>query len=255
MSRIIKAAELKVLVTDDTDTVIPVQFDQARPESSSGNTILDGSNLIADAKRQAQEIVTQAQEEAELLMEKARRLLEESEAELETLRLKTKEAAYAEGYQEGLQDGEDKALEKAKDLLDLLERTVDEGVRQRASGLAALEEDFLKLSLLLADKVVRKSVEDDLSWLGPVIREAIYALGTVNEIMVYISPMDYSLVQEQEERLQAGLRTKIVFQVDPTLQQGGCLIESENGLIDARLEQRLGKLGRGLMEVLYDESK
>ena len=248
MSRIIKAAELKVLVTDDADTVIPVQFTQQEATDMPGNTILDGSNVIADAKRKAQEIVARAQEEARLLMQ-------EAEEELETLRLKTKEGAYAEGYQEGLIDGENKALEQARELLDLLQRTIDEAVRRRASGLAALEEDFLKLSLLLADKIVRNTVDDDVSWLGPIIRDSLFALGTVNEIVVYLSPVDYSLIQDHEESLQVGQRTNIIFQVDPSLSQGGCMIESENGLIDARLEERLGKLGKGLMEVLYHESK
>jgi flagellar assembly protein FliH len=204
--------------------------------------------MIGDARRKAEEIVKAAEERAQ-----GRR--EEVEEELESLRLKTKEEAYAQGYQEGLVDGEEKALQQAKDLLDLLRTTVDEGVRLRANGLAALEEDFLKLSLLLADKLVRKTIEDDISWLGPIIRDALYSLGTVSEIVVFVSPMDYSLIQEREGSLQAGLRTKIVFQTDPALNQGGCLIESENGLIDARLEQRLGKLGRSLMEVLYYENK
>ena len=203
--------------------------------------------MIGDAKRKAEEIIQNAEEQADLRRQ-------EAEAELETLRLKTKEEAYAEGYQEGLVDGEEKALKQAQDFLDLLQKTIDEGVRQRASGLASLEEDVLKLSLLLADKIVRKTIENDASWIGPIIQDALYSLGTVNEIVVYISPMDYSLVQEHEERLQVGLRTKIVFQADPSLSQGGCLIESENGLIDARLEQRLGKLGKRLLEVLYHEN-
>jgi len=248
LSKVIKAAELKILVTDHTDTVIPVNLAERRLTSPPGDTILDGSNMIGDARRKAEEIVKTAEEQAQ-----GRR--QEVEEELESLRLKTKEEAYAQGYEEGLADGEEKALQQAKDLLDLLRTTVDEGVRLRANGLAALEEDFLKLSLLLADKIVRKTIEDDISWLGPIIRDALYSLGTVSEIIVFVSPMDYSLVQEQEGSLQAGLRTKIVFQTDPALNQGGCLIESENGLIDARLEQRLGKLGRGLMEVLYHENK
>ncbi len=246
MSRIIKAADLKVLVTDDTDTVIPAISVEGNSPSPSGGTILDGSNLIGDAKRQAEDIVRQAEEEAQLRLYKV-------EEELETLRLKTKEEGYAQGYEEGLVDGQEKALQEAQGLLELFQNTVEEGVRLRASGLAALEEDVLKLSLLLADKIVRKTIADDISWLEPMINDALQSLGTVHEIVVYVNPIDYSLIKEQEDRLHVTTRTKVIFQQDPGLSQGGCLIESENGLIDARLEQRLGKLGKSLMEVLYDE--
>ena len=247
MSRIIKAAELKVLVTDDTDTVIPaILVERDSPRASEG-TILEGSNLIDDAKRQAEEIVRQAEEEAQ-------RRLHNVEEELDALRLKTKEEGYAQGYEEGLVEGQEKALQEAQGLLELFQNTVEEAVRLRASGLAALEEDFLKLSLLLADKIVRKTIVEDISWLEPMIKDALQSLGTVQEIVVYLSSMDYSLVKEEEERLHVAARTKVIFQQDPTLGPGGCLIESENGLIDARLEQRLGKIGKSLMEVLYDEN-
>lgn len=248
MSRIIKAAELKVLVTDSTDTIIPARVVEGSSLGTRGHTILDGSNVIGDAKRKAEEIITQAQEEAE-------QCLHNAERELEALRLRTKEEGYAQGYQEGLEDGAKKAREEAGYLLGVLEKTVEEGVRLRTSGLAALEDDILKLSLLLADKVVRKTVEDDISWLDLIIKEALQSLGTLDAITVYVSPMDYSLVKESEGDVEGSRKTKISFEPDPTISQGGCLIESVNGLIDARLERRLGRLGRRLTEVLYDEKR
>ncbi len=248
MSKIIKAAELKVLVTSDTDTVIPTLTPIKNNTSvSTGGTILDGSNLIKDAKKQAEVIVLQADEEA-------RRILNGAEEELETLRLKTKEEGYAAGYEEGVLDGREKALQEAKSLLDSLNDIVQEGIRIRESNLTAMEDDFLKLSLLLADKIVRKTIKDDISWLEPITKEALRQLGTVEEVVIYLSPMDYSLVKEHEDELLVGVRAKISFERDPALSQGGCLIESENGLIDARLERRLGKLGHHLMEVLYHEN-
>lgn len=249
MSRIIKAAELKVLVTEPGDTVIPAVFEgNSLGTDGKGNTILNGSNVIGDAKRQAESIIVQAQEEAELCLQRA-------EKELETLRLKIKEEGYAQGYEEGFQDGAEKARQDADYLLGLLEKTVEEGVRLRTSSLAALEDDVLKLSLLLADKIVRKTVEDDISWLEPIIKEALQSLGTIDEVTVYVSPLDFSLLKELEDSIQVSKRTKVSFEPDPNLNQGGCLIESENGLIDARLERRLGRLGWRLMEVLYDEKK
>lgn len=251
MSKIIKAADLKVLVVNESQTVIPAipksSNTSLSEKNSSGGTILDASNLLEDAQRKADEIVAQATEQAELKREQL-------ENELETIRLQAKESGFAEGYEEGLVEGRNKALQDAGELLELLETVVDEGVKLRASNLAALEDDFLKLSLLLADKIVRKTVENDITWLKPIIKDALASLGQVDEVVVLLNSFDYSLLQDYGEELQLGTRTKLVFDQDPSITQGGCLIESENGLIDARLESRLGKLAHHLLEVLYYEN-
>jgi flagellar assembly protein FliH len=207
---------------------------------------LEATNLIEDAQAKAADILARAEEEAH-------QRLQQAEAEVETLRLRAKEAGFAEGYEEGLEEGRQKALAKASDLLSLLESTVEEAVRLRAASLRALEDDFLKLSVFLADKVIRKAVEADISWLKPIIKEALEVLGTVDQMVVLLNPVDYALLQNYQQDLSL-TRTKLVFEQDPSITQGGCLIESETGLIDARLERRLGKLAHHLMEVLYDEN-
>lgn len=251
MSKIIKAADLKVLVVNESQTVIPAIPKSSNASLSEKNgsegTILDASNLLEDAQRKADEIVAQATEQAELKREQL-------ENELETIRLQAKESGFAEGYEEGLVEGRNKALQDAGELLELLESVVAEGVKLRASNLAALEDDFLKLSLLLADKIVRKTVENDITWLKPIIKDALASLGQVDEVVVLLNSLDYSLLQDYGEELQVGTRTKLVFEQDPSITQGGCLIESDSGLIDARLESRLGKLAHHLLEVLYYEN-
>ncbi|HHW71621.1 MAG TPA: hypothetical protein GX393_00145 [Firmicutes bacterium] len=248
MSRIIKAAELKVLVTSEEQIVIPaIPSEKEGTEGfAKGATILEATNLIEDAQAKAADILARAEEEAH-------QRLQQAEAEVETLRLRAKEAGFAEGYEEGLEEGRQKALAKASDLLSLLESTVEEAVRLRAASLRALEDDFLKLSVFLADKVIRKAVEADISWLKPIIKEALEVLGTVDQMVVLLNPVDYALLQNYQQDLSL-TRTKLVFEQDPSITQGGCLIESETGLIDARLERRLGKLAHHLMEVLYDEN-
>lgn len=248
MSRIIKAAELKVLVTSEEQIVIPaIPSEKEGTEGfAKGATILEATNLIEDAQAKAADILARAEEEAH-------QRLQQAEAEVETLRLRAKEAGFAEGYEEGLEEGRQKALAKASDLLSLLESTVEEAVRLRAASLRALEDDFLKLGVFLADKVIRKAVEADISWLKPIIKEALEVLGTVDQMVVLLNPVDYALLQNYQQDLSL-TRTKLVFEQDPSITQGGCLIESETGLIDARLERRLGKLAHHLMEVLYDEN-
>ena len=247
MSKIIKAAELKVLLTEDAQAVIPF-IPTERADTAAfvkGETILEGANLLQDARAKAQELFEEAEREAQ-----AR--LEQVQQEVDSIRLQAKEAGFAQGYRK-VGGGRQKALEKAADLLKLLQSTVEEAVRLRAASLQALEDDFLKLSIFLADKVIRKEVETDISWLKPMVKEALEVLGSVEQVVVLLNPVDYALLQNYRQDLELSSRAELVFQQDASITPGGCLIETETGLIDARLERRLGKLAHHLLEVLYDE--
>ena len=247
MSKVIKAAELQVLIPNETQTVIPILSNHdAEDHGKTSGVVLQSTNLLQEAREMAADILAQAQKEAEEL----RRELDE---ELETIRLQAKEAGYEEGYQEGLLDGKEQALQNAGGLLSLLQATVDEGVRIRTNSLKALEDDFLKFSLLLADKIVKKNISEDVSWLTPIVKDALRSLGTVEQILVRLNPLDYALIQENGEGLHLATRVKLRFESDSIVSPGGCLIESENGLIDARLEKRLGKIAQQLVDVLYHE--
>lgn len=111
MSKIIKAAELKVLLTEDAQAVIPF-IPTERADTAAfvkGETILEGANLLQDARAKAQELLEEAEREAQ-----AR--LEQVQQEVDSIRLQAKEAGFAQGYQEGLEEGRQKALEKAANL-------------------------------------------------------------------------------------------------------------------------------------------
>lgn len=246
MSKIIKAAELKVLIPNEEQTIIRSVHPTETESPPTEGTILDGSNLLKDAQKKAKALISQAKDEAEQLLAAAKE-------EMEALHLRAQEEGYQRGQKEGQEAGRQEVLTESLALIELLEQTVEEAVQIRASSLAALEDDFLKLSLLLADKIVRKTVKDDLAWLAPIIKDALDSLGTVEKIMVHLNPVDYAVVSGNAGDLNLHTRTRLQFESDPAIAQGGCLIEAENGRIDARLEKRLGKIAQRLMEVLYDE--
>ena len=90
MSRIIKAAELKVLVTSEEQIVIPaIPSEKEGTEGfAKGATILEATNLIEDAQAKAADILARAEEEAH-------ERLQQAEAEVDALRLRAKDSCFA----------------------------------------------------------------------------------------------------------------------------------------------------------------
>ncbi len=254
MCKIIKAADLKVLVPEESTEVIrPVVQPESPGEEqkfeavAQEGTILEASDLIAQAKAKAAEIIAAAEEQAATLRAQA-------EEEAAQLRKQAESHGYEEGYKTGFEEGNARADEEAARLLNLLQQLVDQAAADRASALARLEEDFLKLSLILAEKIVRKTIDEDPTWLAAVIEEACKRLGTVDECIIHLNPEDYAVLKAEEFRLSGAGVERITFRPDPSLQPGGCVIETDGGTVDASLEKRLGKLAHHLLEVMYDGS-
>lgn len=254
MSKIIKAAELKVLISEDSEAVIrPVlEPSEDRAEEAAFDaslregTILEAKDIIEQAQAKAEDILNAAEAEVEELWERAKK-------ELEELRVQAQSEGYQAGYETGYEEGQKQADAETTRLISILKQTVETALQDRAAALARLEQDFLKLSLILAEKIVKKAIHEDPAWLRPVIEEAYSRLGAVNECTIRLNPDDYQVIKEEELRLQRTGTELVRFQPDPAVSPGGCIIEADTGTIDAGLEKRLGKLARHLMDVLYHE--
>jgi flagellar assembly protein FliH len=65
-----------------------------------------------------------------------------------------------------------------------------------------------------------------------------------NSVTLRVHPEDLRLLEGARERLTAeGISgTPIDFKADSTIGRGGCLIDTESGLLDARLDSQLERL-------------
>lgn len=121
-------------------------------------------------------------------------------------------------------------------------------------GPVALAERFapavVTLALEVARKLVRREVECDPSLLLSWVRDAAERLHGAGELVVRVNPQDLELLRSSGVELdRAGPRVRWI--ADPRV-DGGCVVESEAGAVDATmttqlrsLRERLGEVGGG----------
>jgi flagellar assembly protein FliH len=148
-----------------------------------------------------------------------------------------RQAGYQDGYRDGLQ-----ALEAAK------RQNAQQISAQVAALLASVDDQLQGLETRMADAVVdtalrlaRQVVRTELS-LQPaavvaVASEAVQAVMlSARHLRLRLHPEDLTLVEAgATDLLQA---RSVLLQADLTLQRGGCVVESDLGQVDARIEQR-----------------
>jgi len=101
--------------------------------------------------------------------------------------------------------------------------------------------------MMISEKVIGKMVRENEDTIKSIVRQAVdSSLG--ERITVRLNPEDYKTVTNDELEFKDILdRTKrIFFKEDDSITKGGCIVETEVGTIDARLETQLKAIRKAL---------
>lgn len=154
--------------------------------------------------------------------------------------------SYRKGVQEGMQQAEGDFGAATKALLLICQQldTLRETILQNSVG------EMRDLVLVIAEKIIRHSVQGQNSTIIDTVEEAIHKAVKSDEFYIYVNPDDYESVASRSEELIAGLNglNNIVVKKDKSIERGGCRIESENCTVDATLTSQLEIIGNQLKQ-------
>lgn len=119
---------------------------------------------------------------------------------------------------------------------------------QRRDALQSIEQDVLKLSIKIAEKIIGREIASDEKTRGEIVLTALRQARQREMLIVRVNAADLPIVERMRERIEAfGQARYIDFVADQTVGEGGCLIESQSGTIDARLETQLRVFEKALL--------
>jgi flagellar assembly protein FliH len=130
------------------------------------------------------------------------------------------------------------------DLREQLARSLNEVAALRITMAEQSERELVHLALEIAKKVVHREVAIDPDIPLTLARLALARLQRVAAV-VRLHPEDFEYVSARREELRATAMIELVS--DPAIGRGGCVVESERGDIDARIEQQFANIERGLL--------
>ena len=155
-----------------------------------------------------------------------------------------RESSSKEWYQEGLEQAKADILEVKNAITSFL------GAKQAVFDYIA--PDILEISVDIAQKIIKKELQQDPN----VILDNILALlkGLSKEetkITLRVNPAQVSLLKSETPNLlnEAGLDAKILVVPDETIMEGGCVVTTNNGVIDATIETQLAVISEALREI------
>lgn len=153
--------------------------------------------------------------------QEAKRILDAARAEAERIRADARRDGLDAGRQEGLAAVTEKLLRAAVD-----------AERRAAAG----EDALVRLAVRIAEKILRRQLDLTPDAVRDVARAALAAARARDKLTLHVHPDDADLV--------APLGVPVV--VDGGVARGGCIVETDLGRFDARLETQLGAIARAL---------
>lgn len=175
-----------------------------------------------------------------------------ADARQEAARLK-KQAA-EEGKQTALKAVEaslrERADERLQTVLQAMGQAAAEIGRARDAWQKQWEEQAIRLSVAIAERIIRREVATHPEITLSLLHEALQLAAGSQQLTIHLHPQDCESLGSQADTLArrlAGLATVQVLP-DATLTPGGCRIETEQGHIDAALETQLQRIAQELTD-------
>ncbi len=182
------------------------------------------ADIVEEARLRAEEIIRRAAIEAEAIERHA------SES----------------GYRDGVEAGTAQARSELAAAMALVQRAAAASKATHDALLRGAEREAVELVIEAARQVIGSAVERDPDLVVVTVRRALERAGALNVVRVRLHPGD-------EDRVRVTLAEEhgraLSFDVlaDGIVTVGGCIIDTDAGRIDARLDVQLEQIAQSLL--------
>jgi flagellar assembly protein FliH len=159
-------------------------------------------------------------------------------------------AAYEKGFSEGEKAGLEMAEKKLEAAMQRCGDAILELGKLRSFLFTQVEQQVVKLSMQVAQKIVRREIQADRDIIQTLVRVALGHVAEKSAVTIHLSPLDYNYLLEQRAELSQSEGRDISLLADKSIERGGCLIQTECGDIDARIEEQFREVESAFFEGL-----
>ncbi|MCC7705595.1 hypothetical protein IGS59_25465 [Janthinobacterium sp. GW460P] len=192
--------------------------------------------VSADERKAFDAVVKEvAEQKAQLLLSK-KKLDDDAAAVLKD--------AERRGLAQGMEKGEREALTLVARKIEVLVSLADAVETSRAHALGQAEDMLVEIAHAAVCRMVGATAASR-DTLQDMVRTIARDEHAAKQLRIRMHPQDLATLQDNDTPLDA----RITLQADSAVEIGGCMVDSDKGTLDARLETQLSRLGEALLAV------
>ena len=155
-----------------------------------------------------------------------------------------KQSAYQEGFNAGLQ--------QAQADLETFRNTLGAFIDAKDRVFDEIAPNIMSIAIDVAEKIIKTEVKTDPQIVLDTVLDVLKTLSK-NEpkIMLRINPVQVQYIKDTlpEEVRLLGMETKLSIISDETITEGGCIVQTNNGIVDASIEAQLDIVQNALRSI------
>lgn len=166
-----------------------------------------------------------------------RNLVSRAQEEADTI----KKSAFEEGYRKG--------LEQAESDIQVFRDNIKNFMNATNNVFEYVAPDILEISVNIAQKIIKKEVESDPQVLINTIVEVLKTISKSEpKIIIRVKPQAVQFIKDTLPNItyQYSIDTKINIVADPSIEEGGCIFQTNNGIVDASIDTQLEIIKKAL---------
>lgn len=152
--------------------------------------------------------------------------------------------AFAQGFAQGERAGAEAAAARSAQVLRRLGQTIEELTALRVEILQKTERQVVQLAVAIARRIVHRELSLDADLIAAMARVALDRLSADANATIRLHPDDYAATAGARGHADAGV-VRVV--ADPVVRRGGCLVQSDFGLIDVSADAQIAELATALL--------
>lgn len=233
-----------------TDPVQQPRLLKARQSQHLGSGVAFN---FEDLQRRCEQELSRARQQADEILRRAREEARQTGQNAFT-------QARQDGYREGLREAEREIQQQAEKIaagevqrrlrtaLPAVQQLAETLSHERERWLADWETEVIRLAVAIAEKIVRHEIRIHPEVSIELVRETLQMVTGSARLRIRLHPEDEQhmgmAAREMAHALSGVAEVHLV--PDETVAPGGCLVETEHGAVDGRLDAQLDRIFREL---------
>lgn len=222
----------------------------------------EAEKILTNARKEVEEKKQQAEKKAEELVasasDRAKAIVEGSEQKKKTIEeeMVSRKTEYEQTMKNQIEaETIEKVLKQSEEeirrLIGLLEHIAKETIDKRDEIINSTHRYLVDISLTVAKKVVKKISQTDEELVLRNIKEALKNIKSAVRLSIRVNPEDWGISEKYQDHLRKMIEgiEEISILKDPTIERGGCVVETDLGVVDAKISSQLSEIELALEEV------
>ncbi|MEN8906403.1 MAG: FliH/SctL family protein [Clostridiales bacterium] len=220
---------------------IELKNDKSSEEENDKENEENSEGILKNAKNNAKDIVSKANNDAKKIINKAKK-------DSEKIKKEVIDKSKKEGYEEGLLKG----YEENKGIIEESEKIKNDIENIYENTVRGMEGEIINLVFNITEKVLGYEMEKNPKYIMKIIEKTLNQTNNLEDLVIKVSEDDYDYIKENEKDLYKEVEgiNEINIVKDLNLKKGDCFIETEYGVIENSIKEKIKKIKENFFDIV-----